>query len=84
MKTKQLLICGAFIMSCFTYNCTTLTTVADNALGYGPTNGVSAGVMIGAAVLTDGILYLYDNSDKLIGTYQIPKCKNDPYPQHND
>jgi hypothetical protein len=71
MKIKQLLICGALVALFITYGCTTLTTLGDKALGYGPTDGVSAGVMIGAAVLTDGIIYLYDNSDKLVGILPI-------------
>jgi hypothetical protein len=57
-----------------TTNCTTLTTIGDKALGFDPTNGVSSGVMIGAALITDGIIYLYDNSDNLVQSYEI---KND-------
>jgi hypothetical protein len=71
MKIKQLLICGALVVSFITHGCTTLTTLGDKALGYGPTDGVSAGVMIGAALITDGIIYLYDNSDNLVQMYEI-------------
>jgi len=71
MKLKQLLISGALICSCSLVGCTTMSTIGDKALGYGPTDGVNAGVMIGAALITDGIIYLYDNSDNLVQTYKI-------------
>lgn len=74
MKLKQLLISGALICSCSLVGCTTISTIGDKALGFGPTNGVSSGVMIGAALITDGIIYLYDNSDNLVQAYEI---KND-------
>jgi len=78
MKLKQLLICGAFVMSCFTYSCTTLTTVADHAMGYGPPDNISDGVMIGAAILADGIIYLYDNSDNFIQAYKLKEDAPEP------
>jgi len=68
MKLKQLLICGALVV---VSGCTTLTTVADNVLGYGPPTDISDCVMIGGAVLADGIIYLYNNSDDRVQTYEL-------------